>query len=192
MHLLLAVMKSWWLTTWKRKNISRVTREKIHITLNHFCIIFIFLYIIWVRFIYLNMFKIGIIWFAITKYVFSFPLSQIIFLLLTLITIIQFSIILTLISSSHTISKSILQLLGVCLSTSIYHRSFHLFDEVGWDCLRLGLILPNEYGAVLQLFFLLVNLLVLLLCSKSVVFGLYTFLVVIVAQGIFLFVAISQ
>ena len=105
MHLLLAVMKSWWLTTWKRKNISRVTREKIHITLNHFCIIFIFLYIIWVRFIYLNMFKIGIIWFAITKYVFSFPLSQIIFLLLTLITIIQFSIILTLISSSHTNSN---------------------------------------------------------------------------------------
>ena len=28
---------------------------------------------------------------------------------------------------------SILPLSGVCLSTSIYHRSFHLFGEVGWD-----------------------------------------------------------
>ena len=189
MHLLLAVMKSWWLTTWKRKNISRVTREKIHITLNHFCIIFIFLYIIWVRFIYLNIFKIGIIWFAITKYVFSFPLSQII---LTLITIINFQLFSHWSVLAIPFPTSILPLPGVCLSTSIYHRSFHLFDEVGWDCLRLWLILPNEYGAVLQLFFLLVDLLVLLLCSKSVVFGLYTFLVVIVAQGIFLFVAISQ
>ena len=135
MHLLLAVMKSWWLTTWKRKNIGRVTREKIHITLNHFCIIFIFLYIIWVRFIYLNMFKIGIIWFAITKYVFSFPLSQIIFLLLTLITIIQFSIILTLISSSHTISNVHITTVR-CLPLDLHLPP--IISSVWWSWMRLS------------------------------------------------------
>ena len=141
-----------------------MTWDTIQITQNHFYIIFIFLYIFCVRFIYLNTFKIDIIWFAITNNIFSLPLSQIIFLPLILIAIAQFSIILALISFSHTISN-----LHLPIVRCSYHWSFHLFVEVGWDRVNLGLILPFEYGAALQ-FFLMVNLLALLLSLKSLVF----------------------
>ena len=103
MHLVLALMKSWWLTTWRRKHISGVTWDSVKITLNHFCVILISLYINCGWFIYLNTFKIDIIQFTFTSYVISFSRSQIIFLLLILKTISQFSIILTLISFSYTI-----------------------------------------------------------------------------------------
>ena len=105
MHLVLAFMKSWWLTTWKRKHISGVIWDTVHTTLNHFCTIFIFLYIICVWFIYLNTFKKDIIWFAFTNHVIDIPRSQIIFLLLVLPFIAQFSIYFTLISFTHFISN---------------------------------------------------------------------------------------
>ena len=94
-HLVLAFMKSWWLTTWKRKNIIGVTWDTVHSTLNHFNIIFIFLYIIWVWLVYLNTFKIDIIWLAITNHAIN----------LILIIISLFFIIFTLVSFTHTISN---------------------------------------------------------------------------------------
>ena len=55
-----------------------------------------------------------------------------------------------------------------------HNGSFDLFLEVGWDCLSLALILLSKYAAVLQFFLLMVNLLVLLLFLKSVVYILST------------------
>ena len=119
-------MKSWWLTTWKRKHISGMTWDTFHITLNHFYIIFIFLHIICVWFSYLNTFKMDITWFAITYYVINIPWSQIIFLPLILIS--HWSIL------PVPFPVSLLLLSGLCLSTS---QSQPIIWSVPWSWLRL-------------------------------------------------------